>query len=687
MRVVFALWAYLLLVLASPAALAAPPPPRAADGVLDLRGWDFGRDGPVRLEGVWRFWPTRLLEPGEPPPGDGFPLAVPGRWTALAVDGKPVPREGVGTYRLRVLLPPDAPPLALRQTQRFIAWEVSANGRTVLYTGHVGRTAEATDTAGQKALGALPGGTPELDIQVRVAAFGGYGGMSQPLLLGAADALYDSWQSELALRAAFLSLCGSMGLLYLILFLLRPSDRACLAFAGMSLSIAVVQVASNTPLGSLLAGDISGQVLAQVNNWMFPGVWLSCLASAQLLFPGQLRWRWMLPAALLSVAVPVASFWTLSHPGLLTRTAGLALVACALTLALVAWRAWRSGQGLALPMGLAWAVLALANLALVLRLGFPGVVEAGYCLMLFIQGALLFDRLRRLLDQANRLNDRLAALNRDLEGQVAERTRHLSAAVEELRAAQGQLVQAEKLAGLGRMVAGVAHELNTPLGITLTTTSHLTQQVDELERTLQSGKVTRSAFTTFLQDLREASMLLTVNVNRTAAVVQSFKQAVGEPEGGPRRRFVLRDFLAELLPAQEARLRQAGVRLELDVPQELEVRGNPGALGQVLDELLSNTLAHAFPPGRGGIVRVSATPEGDRVALAVEDDGTGLPHQVRGRLFEPFVTTGRQDGRTGLGLHMAYNLVTGALGGEITAADRPGGGTRFTLRLLPGEDA
>ncbi|QJE72005.1 HAMP domain-containing histidine kinase [Aerophototrophica crusticola] len=684
MRVIIGLLAFLLTVLAGPASLAATPPPRAADGVLDLRGWDFGRDGPVRLVGDWSFWPGRLLDPGQPPPGDGTLLAVPGRWTSLSVGGKPLPGEGVGTYRLRVLLPADAPPLALRQAQRFIAWEVAVNGRPTLHTGRAGLTAGGTHTAGQKALAALPGGGTELDILVRVAAFGGYGGMTQPLLLGPADTLFDSWQAELALRAAFLSLCGSMGLLYLILFLLRPSDRACLAFAGMSLSIALVQVTSNTPLGSLLAGEISGQALAQVNNWMFPGVWLSCLASAQLLFPGHVRWRWMAPAALLSLAVPVASFWTLSHPGLLTRTAGLALAACALTLALVAWRAWRSGQGLALPMGLAWAVLALANLALVLRLGFPGVVEAGYCLMLFIQGALLFDRLRRLLDQANRLNDRLAALNRDLEAQVADRTRHLSQAVEELRATQGQLVQSEKLAGLGRLVAGVAHELNTPLGITLTTTSHLTQQVDELERALQSGKVTRTAFATFLQDLREASTLLTVNVTRTAAVVQSFKQVAGEPEGGPHRRFDLPEFLSELLPAQEARLRNAGVRLEVEVPPGLEVRGNPGVLGQVLDELLSNILSHAFPPGRGGTVRLSAAPDGDRVALAVEDDGTGLPAEVRGRLFEPFVTTGRRDGRTGLGLHMAYNLVTGALGGVIGAEDRPGGGTRFTLRLLPG---
>lgn len=659
--------------------------PLAVDGVLDLRGWDFRRDGQIFLEGDWQFWRDRLVLPSDITGGTAPPpalLAVPGRWTNQSVDGVPLLAEGIGTYHLRVLLPADAPPLAMRHNQRFVAWNVLVNGERTIHAGTVGPDADRTDSAGQKAIAAVGPVNGVLDITVQVAAFGGYGGIPRALLLGDADSMYGDWQQELALRAAFLSVCLSIGLLYLILYVLRPRDRECLVFAVMSVAIALVQLTSNTPLGSEVLYSLPGQLLGFLNNVMFPFVWLSCLASAALLFPGSLRKGLAWPSFLFILAVPVASLWTLQFPWLLTWTATIGLILAMMTLIVATGTAARQRQPLALPMAIAWTVLGFANLALVHRVGFTGIMEAGYCFMLFLQAALLIDRLRHMLDQAKQSNARLAALNGALEDQVADRTKHLSETVDRLQLAQDRLVQSEKLASLGRLVAGVAHEVNTPVGTALTTATHLAQQVEAAEEAIASGTMTRRQLADFLAEVKEAASLLTSTVERTAAVVQSFKQIATERSDDSLRRLDLHDLLTELRPAIEVRTDAPGIHLTVESRPGLVLETNGGALTQVLGQLLSNCMDHAFPGQRPGHIRVVAGPgPKGTVELLVEDDGIGLDPAVRPRLFEPFTTTGRAEGRTGLGLHMVYTLVAGPLGGTVEVEDRPGGGTAVRVRL------
>ncbi|MFV3127966.1 ATP-binding protein [Niveispirillum sp. KHB5.9] len=659
--------------------------PLAVDGVLDLRGWDFRNNGQIFLEGDWQFWRDRLVAPADIAGGSApHPalLAVPGRWTSQKVDGVPLAAEGIGTYHLRVLLPKDAPPLAMRHNQRFVAWDVLVNGERSIHAGKVGMDEESTNSAGQKAIAAVRPVDGVLDITVQVSAFGGYGGIPRALLLGDADSMYGDWQQELAFRAAFLSLCLSIGLLYLILYVLRPRDRECLVFSVMSVAIALVQLTSNTPLGSEVLYSLPGQLLGFLNNVMFPFVWLSCLASAALLFPGSLRRELAWPSFLFILAVPVASLWTLQFPWLLTWTATIGLILAMMTLICATALAARQRQPLALPMAIAWTVLGFANLALVHRIGFTGIMEAGYCFMLFLQAALLIDRLRHMLDQAKQSNARLAALNGALEDQVADRTRHLSETVDRLQLAQDRIVQSEKLASLGRLVAGVAHEVNTPVGTALTTATHLAQQVEAAEEAINAGTMTRRQLADFLAEVKEAAGLLTSTVERTAAVVQSFKQIATERSDETLRRLDVHDLLNELRPAMEVRTDAPNISLVVDSKPGLVLETNGGALTQVLGQLLANCMDHAFPDGRSGHIRVAAgmAPDG-AVDLVVEDDGIGLDPAVRPRLFEPFTTTGRAEGRTGLGLHMVYTLVAGPLGGAVEMGDRPDGGTSVRVRL------
>jgi signal transduction histidine kinase len=665
--------------------------PLAQEGVLDLRGWDFRHQSQLPLAGDWDFWRDQLVTPQEIADGSAPPparLAVPGRWNNQSIAGQPLAAEGIGTYRLRVILPPGAPALALRHNQRFVAWNILINGVPTLYAGHVGLDADSTDSVGQKAIAAIAPGNGELDIIVQVAAFGGYGGMPRALLLGDADSMYGDWQAELALRAAFLSLCLSIGSLYLILFVLRPRDRICLVFAVMSIAIALVQVTSNTPLGSELLGDQSGKLLGLLNNIMFPAVWLSCLAGAGLLFPGCLRRGMLWPTVLAICAVPLASMFTLQFPWLLTAAATLGLVMGLATLLTAAGTAARRQIPLALPMAVAWIVLGLANLALTHRVGFTGVMEAGYCFMLLLQAAMLIDHLRHMLDQTQQSNAQLAAMNGALEDQVQDRTRHLTDTVDRLRLAQERLVQAEKLASLGRLVAGIAHEVNTPVGTALTTATHLSTQVRETEKAMRDGALTRRQLADFMAETREAASLLTATVERTAAIVQSFKQAMADRTDDRPRRFDLGDLLHDLRPTLETRLSNRNVTVTEDVRPGLLLDTYPGALTQVLGQLVSNCLDHAFPAGRPGHIQVKASAAGEGwVEIILEDDGVGIAPAIKPRLFEPFATTGRAAGRTGLGLHMVYTLVAGLLGGSIAISDRPGGGTRAIIRLPAADQA
>ncbi|HYC05581.1 MAG TPA: HAMP domain-containing sensor histidine kinase [Azospirillaceae bacterium] len=669
-----------LLLLIVPAAPAfAREAPRAQGGVLDLRDWDFARDGPVRLSGEWDFWWGVLADEAAMAGGQlpaPRPTRVPALWPQIQVDGRPLPAEGVGTYRLRVLLPAGTPPLALRNYLRFMAWDVTVDGRRVLWSGTVAADEAAMSTAGHQQLAAIHSTGGELLIVARTAAFGGYGGMAQPLELGPTGGMFEAWQTELALRAGFVSLCVGLALLYLAVHVANRSDRAALAFGLMSLAIAAAELTYNNPLSVVMAGAVPAQLLSALSNVAFPAVWIACLLCGRWLFPGMLPLRWCVPPAMMALLVPAITFGPLGLPrGAQLGVTYLGLAVMVLSMGVISGRAISRKLPLAVPFALSWIVLAASNLALAAGVGFPGVLEAGYCVMLLLQAFVLTSRFRVALTAAN-------GLNRRLEAQVEERTRHLSLAMAELRDAQAQLVRSEKLAGLNRLVAGVAHEINTPMGVALTTATHLSHRVGELSRAFDAGRVTKSAFQEFVEDAREASAMLTASIGRTARLVQSFKQVAADPEGDARAPVRLDEALPELAAGLEAEAHAAGHRLTIEVEPGLTARTYPGALGRVVGELVGNAVHHAFAPGTHGQlwVRARAGAPGE-VVLTVEDDGEGVAGAVRDRLFEPFVTTARSRGATGLGLHVVYNLVTGRLGGRVALEDRAEGGTRIVVTI------
>ncbi|WP_448190307.1 AAA family ATPase [Azospirillum sp. sgz301742] len=262
------------------------------------------------------------------------------------------------------------------------------------------------------------------------------------------------------------------------------------------------------------------------------------------------------------------------------------------------------------------------------------------------------------------------------------RERELRAANEQLVAAQTQLVQSEKLASLGQLVAGVAHEINSPLGVALTGASFLAGETERIKDAAATGKLKRSEFQQFVADAEETSALLTSNIARAAELVQSFKQVAVDQASDDRRHFALKPRLEEILFSLSPSWKKPGHRVELDCPDGIEMDGYPGVLAQIVTNLVMNSVTHGYPPGHTGIMRLSVSrPQMGWVELVYSDDGCGIPEEHRAKVFDPFFTTRRGAGSTGLGMHIVFNLVTAKLGGQIRLDTVTGAGTRFTLRF------
>ncbi len=292
-----------------------------------------------------------------------------------------------------------------------------------------------------------------------------------------------------------------------------------------------------------------------------------------------------------------------------------------------------------------------------------------------------FDRRDELGDMARATNVFLTEIGRR-EQALRKSKERADAALAELQQAQTDLIQAEKLASLGQLVAGVAHEINTPLGIALTTSTLLGDESKRFAKAAESGKLQRSVLRRFMERMGEGTQLLFANLTRAADLVHSFKQVAADQASGERRQFVMDDWLHDLLTSLSPVLRKTKHEVAIDCPPGLNLDTYPGALGQVLTNLLTNALTHAYGEGDAGHLEIRVSePSIDLVRIVFSDDGKGIPEADIGKAFDPFFTTGRSTGSTGLGLHIVYNLVTSRLQGHISLYSKVGKGTRFTIDI------
>ena len=285
------------------------------------------------------------------------------------------------------------------------------------------------------------------------------------------------------------------------------------------------------------------------------------------------------------------------------------------------------------------------------------------------------------ITQKQRNEAEIVKLNATLEQRVLDRTHELTNALAQLTAAKDELVRSEKLSALGALVAGIAHELNTPIGNSLTVASTL--QAHARRFTLEAEKgITRTRLQEFVLSNTQGAEILMSSLQHAADLVASFKQVAVDQTSANRRRFGLQATVAEILMTLGPTLRKTSHTVQTQIPADIVMDSFPGPLGQILTNLVQNALIHAFEGQENGVITISARrSDGDGVEIAVQDNGRGISPEHMGRIFDPFFTTKFGKGGSGLGLNIVYNLATTTLGGRIRVESEPGKGACFTLDL------
>jgi PAS domain S-box-containing protein len=267
--------------------------------------------------------------------------------------------------------------------------------------------------------------------------------------------------------------------------------------------------------------------------------------------------------------------------------------------------------------------------------------------------------------------------------EAADANEELTTALANLSLTQDELVRRDKLAALGALVAGVAHELNTPIGNSLMMTSSMSERTAALRRDLEGG-LRRSVLDHYLEQAVNADELVLRNLNRAANLVDSFKRIAVDSGNSQRRRFMLGTQVNEIMLPLHAAVKGSGVALRIEIDAELEMDSYPDPLGQVLGHLFENSTVHGLAGRNGGTITIDgrATDSGE-IALSLSDDGIGIPTADLTRIYDPFFTTRLGAGGSGLGLYITHNIVTGVLGGRINVRSVEGQGTTFTMLLPP----
>ncbi len=292
------------------------------------------------------------------------------------------------------------------------------------------------------------------------------------------------------------------------------------------------------------------------------------------------------------------------------------------------------------------------------------------------------NQLRQQLDYAKEKEDLATQYSKELESTVEQRTDELKSALEKLQSAQSQLIETEKQASLGKLVAGIAHEINTPIGICLTATTHLEQETKLINTLYQEGKLSERELEEFFQLCNESTDIMLKNNERASHLIRSFKQIAVDQSSDELRYVNIRKYLNENLLSLRPELKKHDHIITINCDEDLACKLYAGTLSQVITNLVMNSIIHGYDEDQQGNILIQAEMNNERhFCLTYKDDGKGLSQQAAKLLFDPFYTTRRSSGGSGLGAHLIHNLVTQKLGGSVTIETSPGQGLGYFIRF------
>jgi signal transduction histidine kinase len=311
-----------------------------------------------------------------------------------------------------------------------------------------------------------------------------------------------------------------------------------------------------------------------------------------------------------------------------------------------------------------------------------------FLMVLFVVLLFLVTVLAININRRRKVEEEIRQLNRALENQVSERTRALQdtnstlrQTLEDLHQARRHLVESEKMALLGELVAGIAHEINTPIGNSITAISHLTMLTGEFNQKFLGGQMKRSDLEAYLESCNKVSKIITTNLDRAAELIRSFKKVAVDQLVEERRNFDLKEYIQDVLISLNPQLKKTQHKINVACPEGIKVYWYPGAFWQIISNMLNNSILHAYDPEESGTISITISYEAGIITLIYADDGKGMEPEVQKKIFEPFFTTRRGTGGTGLGMHIVYNLVVFKMKGTVECASQLGNGTVFTIKL------
>ena len=273
------------------------------------------------------------------------------------------------------------------------------------------------------------------------------------------------------------------------------------------------------------------------------------------------------------------------------------------------------------------------------------------------------------------LND----LNKSLERLVDERTKVLNDSLETLKLTQKQMIESEKMAALGALVAGVAHEINTPIGVSLTGITHLKDITNSLNSLYEDKEMSQEEFEEYLKTCIELDTSILANLERAAELIQNFKRISVDETADESYPILLEERINHVVFSLLNNLKNTNIKVEIDCDKELQVNTYPGAIYQIFTNFFTNSLMHAYEKDEVGTIRIEVFKDDEEIHMIYQDDGKGMSQDILPKVFDPFFTTNRKEGGTGLGLHIIYNLVTSRLKGSIKVNSVEGEGSQFEI--------